>query len=77
MTDSRPTTPISFHRLLLFFYYIIYLHNASRQAPPGPHPREIQTTQKPKGKRLVRVLESIDQIIKNTITTNTKRQKTK
>ena len=36
-----------------------------------------QTEQRPKGKRLVWVSESIDQIIKYTITTNTKRQKTK
>ena len=51
--------------------------------PHSPHPNAIptrlllkgQTTQKPKLKRLV--LESMDQIIKNTITINTKRQKKK
>ena len=33
-------TPISFHRFFIFlFFLIIYLHNASRQAPPGPHSR--------------------------------------
>ena len=50
----------------------IQTHNPHPNAIPTRPPLKGQTTQ---AKRLI--LESMDQIIKNTITINTKRQKTK
>ena len=53
----------------------IRTHNPHPNGIPTRPPLKGQTTQKPKLIRLVS--ESMDQIIKNTITTNTKRQKKK
>ena len=53
----------------------IQTHSPHPNASPTRPPLKGQTTQKPKLKQLVS--ESMDQIIKNTITINTKRKKRK
>ena len=64
-------TPISFHRLIFFSFIIYLLYYLTTQCKP--HPAPTQGTNNTKAKRLVS--ESMDQIIKNTITVNTKKKK--